>query len=144
MYKKILVATDASEYSHHAFATAVEYAKQFHSEVVLLYVFEQPESYFSFGVGSYDTNVPKGEINKFGKFILDKTMHDVDVGQVQVDQKIIEGYPASVVLNELKKDPEIGLIVMGTRGHSPMGGAIIGSVTQKVLASAPCPVLIVK
>nr|WP_278308992.1 universal stress protein [Papillibacter cinnamivorans] len=38
----------------------------------------------------------------------------------------------------------MGLVVMGSRGHSPMAGAILGSVTQRVLAEATCPVIVVK
>ena len=41
------------------------------------------------------------------------------------------------------KDRDIDLIVMGTRGRTGLKGLFIGSVAQKVIAVAPCPVLVV-
>lgn len=44
---------------------------------------------------------------------------------------------------EIAEDAAADVIVVGTRGHSPIGGLVLGSVTQRLLHVAPCPVLAV-
>lgn len=68
-------------------------------------------------------------------------MKDIDLGNVTLSKKHTTGHPASTILDEMKR--EFDLVVMGTRGHGVLTGAIVGSVTQRVLAHAQCPVLIV-
>jgi nucleotide-binding universal stress UspA family protein len=67
-----------------------------------------------------------------------------DVGE-NVELRIVPGSAgraAQVVADEAR---ELGadLIVVGTRGHSPVAGVLVGSVTQRLLHLAPCPVLAV-
>jgi len=76
-----------------------------------------------------------------------KTLHDhivfgiIRLGKVPLLKKGSSGYPASSILDEIKR--EFDLVVMGTRGHGVFAGAVLGSVTQRVLARASCPVLVV-
>jgi nucleotide-binding universal stress UspA family protein len=50
---------------------------------------------------------------------------------------------AAALIAERARAVQADLIVVGTRGHSPLVGAILGSVTQRLLHVAPCPVLVV-
>jgi nucleotide-binding universal stress UspA family protein len=50
---------------------------------------------------------------------------------------------AAHAIAEAAKAREADLIVVGTRGHTPLGGLLLGSVTQRLLHIAPCPVLAV-
>ncbi|KUG03442.1 uspa [hydrocarbon metagenome] len=77
-----------------------------------------------------------------GEQILNATLKGIDVSQVIVSKKTVTGYPASEIIDEIKRG--FDLVVMGSRGHRPLVGAVLGSVTQRVLADAPCPVLVVK
>ncbi|MGE4485684.1 MAG: universal stress protein [Oscillospiraceae bacterium] len=144
MYKKILVATDASENSRHALSTAIEYAKQFKSEIILLYVFNQLRPIVSAAGEDFIGSYTEEQINDFSGEILDMAVKGMDIGNIKIERKIVQGYPSIKIIEEVKGDSDIGLIVMGTRGHGPLTGAIIGSVAQRVLANSPCPVLIVK
>ena len=142
MIKKILVSTDGSDYSRRALSTAIEYAKQFNSEIELFHVVSQPPP------GMYDYTItdyiPISEErgNEMGEQILNATLKGMDVSQVIVSKKTVTGYPASEIIDEIKRG--FDLVVMGSRGHRPLVGAVLGSVTQRVLADAPCPVLVVK
>lgn len=69
------------------------------------------------------------------------TLKDIDIGNVQLLKKHSPGYPAISILEEMKR--EFDLVVMGTCGHGVFTGAVLGSVTQRVLAHAQCPVLVV-
>jgi nucleotide-binding universal stress UspA family protein len=56
---------------------------------------------------------------------------------------VVDGYPVRVIL-DTAKDCSADLIIMGERGHSKVGEAIMGSTTRKVLHSASQPVLVIK
>ena len=141
MYKRILVPTDGSEPSRHALMTALELARRFGSEVELLHVTQTPEAYYGHNMGFSDISFVD-LITKNGELALEHTLKDIDVTGVQFSKKHIPGNPAASILNEIRR--EFDLVIMGTSGHGAIIGAIIGSVTQKVLAHSDCPVLIVK
>jgi nucleotide-binding universal stress UspA family protein len=56
---------------------------------------------------------------------------------------ILEGSPAEAII-EVAKTSKSDLIVMGSRGLGQLAGLLLGSTSQKVVAHAPCPVLIVR
>ena len=62
----------------------------------------------------------------------------------QVDEARIEGIDATFKLvTDVARDVGADVIVVGTRGHAPVAGLLLGSVTQRLLHIAPCPVLAV-
>lgn len=141
MIKKILVATDASKYSKNAFETAVGYARQFQAEIELIHVFI-PYGYHEDFLGLPNLNVSDEQIKEIGENVFKETLEGIDTSGVKINKKIIEGHPAASILEEVNNG--IDLIIMGSRGHGPISGALLGSVTQRVLANASCPVLVVK
>lgn len=141
MIKRILVATDASEYSRHALSVAIEYAKQFHSEIELLHVVYPPHTYDDYS-GGYSNLYSDEKIDEIGKPVLEETLKGLDVSQVTIKMKIVKGHPATAILDEIRRD--FDLVVMGSHGYGKSVGAITGSVIQHVLADAHCPVLVVK
>ncbi len=142
MYKRILVPTDASVYSRRALVSALEIARKFQSEVVLLFVTYTPEAYWGYNP-AYTIEVSKEQIEETGNHTLMATLEGVEVGDVPLKQKKISGHPSSVILEEISNE-NIDLIVMGSHGYGPVAGAVLGSVSQRVLRKSTCPVLIVK
>ncbi len=142
MFRRILVPTDVSEPSRHALATALGLARQFGSEVVLLHVSYTPQAYLSY-TASYGIVIPQENLEAVGEAALEAALTGADLTGVSLKKKHVPGYPAGVILEQIK-DEKIDLVVMGSHGHGPFTGAVIGSVSQRVLAHAPCPVLIVK
>lgn len=144
MFKKILVPTDASDYSCHALVTAMDIAKRYDAEIVLLHVVDKPANYSYMGahISGYAL-FPEEKIQEIGQQIIKETMTGVNPNGVKITAKVSKGYAAAVILQELDKD-DINLIIMGSRGHGPFKGALTGSVTLQVLAQAPCPVMVVK
>jgi len=137
MYKRILVPTDGSAASRNALIEALELAKKFNAQVELFYVGPTSEAYDI----EYNMYITPEQIEKNGELILEATLKDIDIGNVQLLRKHSPGYPAISILEEMKR--EFDLVVMGTRGHGAFTGAVLGSVTQRVLAHAQCPVLVV-
>lgn len=142
MIKRILVATDASEYSCRAFAFAVDLAKPHHAEICLLYTVLNPVQNFEAYSGSFSYTFSEEEVEEIGRQVFNVTLQGIDVCDITIKKKAVLGYPASVILEESKQS--IDLVIMGSRGHGPIAGTMAGSVTLRVLAEASCPVLVVK
>ncbi|MBC2721941.1 universal stress protein [Desulfosporosinus sp.] len=142
MFKKILVATDASEYSRRALRTALEIARVFNAEVELLFVIHLREAYWGYNA-VYSILVPQEQIEEAGELALEATLEGIDLGDTSLIKKKEQGYPASVILDEIDKE-NVDLVVMGSHGYGPIVGSVLGSVSQRVVQRAKCPVLIVK
>lgn len=140
MFKKILVPTDASAHSRRALLKALELARYFNSKVELFYVLPQSCLVDKLGLNAIYTS--EEEIETSGEIVFELTLKNIEIGGVVFEEKMTYGYPAMEILNELKNG--FDLVVMGTRGHRPLTGAVIGSVTQRVAANAECPVVIIK
>lgn len=139
--KKILVPTDASEYSRRALEAALEFARKFNAEIELLYVMRKPIAYDS---SSNIYIISPEQIEKEGNLVLETTLEGIDIGDVRVIKKKSEAAkPAKLILEEIENE-KIDLVVMGSHGYGTIAGSILGSVSQHVLHNAKCPVLIVK
>ena len=139
--KKILVATDASEYSRQALKSALELARKFHSEVELLFVMYKPRAY-AVNLLEEDVNWLE-QIEQEGELAIQATLEGIDITDVTVIKKIVQGKPANMILREIENE-NIDLVVMGSHGYGAIAGAILGSVSQSVLHGAKCSVLIAK
>ena len=140
MLKKILVATDASEYSRRALKTALELARKFNSEVVLLFVMHMPIVY-DYSVYSYI--ISPEQIEQEGELAIEATLEGIDISEVTLIKKKMHGKPADVILKEVENE-NIDLVVMGSHGYGVIAGSLLGSVSQHVLRGTKCSVLIVK
>lgn len=142
MFKKILVPTDASGCSRRALKTALELARAFQSEIELLFVMAPPEAYWGpYVARSFE--VTTQEIVLGGEQVLESALDGIVVGDVPLRKKELLGHPASIIIKEIKNE-NIDLVVMGHRGYGPITGSLMGSVSQRVLQRAECPVFIVK
>lgn len=142
VYKKILVPTDASEYSKRAFTTALQLAKCFDAEIVLMHVTLTAQAYWGYTI-SYGISISQETLAKNGQLALDATVMGVSTDGVKVRTVLEEGYPVSKILEEIDKE-NIDLVVMGSHGYGPLIGSMLGSVSQRVVQKASCPVLLVK
>jgi Universal stress protein UspA and related nucleotide-binding proteins len=141
MFKTILVPTDASESAKRAFLLAIDLAKEFSSRIVLLHVVFTPEA-LGYTLSSGIT-VPQEEISISGREVLNVASKGIDSGNVSIEKKQIPGHPAVAILEEIKNE-KVDLVVMGNRGYGPITGSLLGSISQRVLSRAECPVMIVK
>ena len=140
MFKTIMVPTDASEPAQRALMMALKLAKEFGSRIVLLHVVFTPEA-LGYTLSS-GISVPQEEISIYGKEALTAAITGIDTGNVAIEKKQKPGHPGLVILEEIESG-NIDLVVMGNRGYGPIAGALLGSVSQRVLSKAKCPVMIV-
>lgn len=141
MFKNILFPTDASESAQRALVIAVELAKEFGSQIVLLHVVFTLEA-LGYALSSGIT-VPQEEISIYGREALTAALEGIDTGNVPIEKKQIAGHPGLAILEEIETG-HFDLVVIGSRGYGPIAGSLLGSVSQRILSKAECPVMIVK
>jgi nucleotide-binding universal stress UspA family protein len=135
---RILCPVDFSEFSRHAFDSAVTLARRHNAELTALYVVPPVQTtYPAIGVGAYVPYV--------------YSVDDLRQFQKSLDQFVATaGYPVRAVCVEAPVVPEIlrqaaemsaDLIVVGTHGRTGFDRLMLGSVAERVLAKATCPVL---
>lgn len=142
MFKKILVPTDASEYSRRALKMALELARSVQAEVVLLHVSYTPQAYWGYTI-SYGITVTQDQLDQNGELALEATLAGIDTEQVVINKRVESGHPVTMILEQIKKE-NIDLVIMGSHGYGAIAGSVLGSVSQRVLQRASCPVLIIK
>ena len=125
---RILLPTDFSETADYARHHAVELARRFQASLHLLHVVGDPVSEDWAGGGEANAAKRLGELSLGG---LDC-------------QRATRGGHAFVEIVRYAADQEVDLIVMGTHGHGPVAHLLLGSVADKVVRKAPCPVLTVR
>lgn len=142
MYKKILVPTDASEYSRRALKTALEVARAFQAEIVLLHVGYTSQAYLGYTI-SYGITVTQEQLDQNGALAIEATLTGLEYGDIPIKKIVESGHPVTVILQQIEKE-NIDLVIMGSHGYGPITGSVLGSVSQRVSQRAGCPVLIVK
>ncbi len=134
----IIVGYDGSEGAKGALTEAMIMAKALASPVTLCFGFEPPAFYAGEPTGQRDA------IEEIGTKELEDglaTAKAID-STVEVRAETVAGRPAPAILAMAERD-HARLIVVGHHEGGTMRGAIMGSVTFKVLHDAPCPVLVV-
>ena len=144
--KHILVPTDFSEYSDAALQKAVDIAAQCESKVYLLHVVTQ--QYQQFGVdysltSQLVTQLEKESL-KGAKAKLKKEADAIVKSKgLKISFDIKVGIPHELILSE-QKAKKVDLIVISSHGKTGLLKQLIGSVTEKVVKGARCPVMVVK
>ncbi len=139
MFKKIVWATDGSESADRALDLVGSLASENGASLVVFHSVEQITGPGARGA-SYK-NLDEDELQaKIAKQIADFKQKGIDV-----EEKLVDGgyTPAAHTIAEVAQEAGADLIVMGSRGHTALGGLLLGSVTQRLLHIAPCPVLVV-
>lgn len=137
--KRILIATDGSEYTKEAVSKGLKLAKILGAEVTALYVIDQT-SFVSFPMDSTIVSVYSLLENE-GKRAVDEVKAEGDQMGVKVTPVVVEGSPTRKIV-EMAAD--FDLVVMGTLGRSAISKLFMGSVAERVTRYAPCPVMVVR
>ncbi len=142
MFKHILVPTDFSDEAEAACNHAKELAKALGSSVDLIHVLQVPIPIASYGV-VIDFDDIHNQMRNSANERLESLASKIRDAGLKVNTHICEGAPDRAIVDTARK---LGadLIVMGTRGLSGLKHVIIGSVAERTLRTAECPVLTVK
>jgi len=138
MFSNILIAVDGSESASKAFHRSVYLAEKCNSKLDLVHVVQ-----CEVGGDSANTFDMIEELKDKAMKMLEEYMAEAAKNNVPIQIAIMQGDPAKVII-ELAKAKSYDLIIMGTRGRSSFKELLIGSVSQKVMHHASCPVMVVR
>lgn len=137
-FRKILCPTDFSDGAREALRLAIrELGPDAH--LVLVHVWQPPYLY------GPDSGIPGSmfiETRTIAEDELAKWQREAEqLGARGVSTVFATGAPWHEIVELARRDPEIDLIVMGTHGRTGLRHVLLGSVAEKVVRHAPCPVL---
>lgn len=137
--KRVLIATDGSDYTKEAVSHGLHLAKVLGAEVTALYVVDQT-SFVSFPMDSSIVSVYSLLENE-GKRAVEDVVKEGEAMGLKVTPLIIEGSPTRKIV---ETSADFDLVVLGTLGRSALSKLFMGSVAERVTRYAPCPVLVVR
>ena len=138
--QNICVPVDFSDTSVAALNYAKALADAFHAKLHLLHVLVNwfPDGDFPVSAQVYV------ELEKSARTQLEHQLSSQDVEKYQAKLELVSGSSEFVEIVRYAQAQNIDLLVMGTHGRGPIAHMLLGSVTEKVVRKAPCPVLTVR
>jgi universal stress protein A len=137
--RSILVPIDFSNASAQAMKYAIALAKQHDAKLTLVFVTELPEV-----VGIFQLLLNDDEIKTTFEAKLLKFARKASAPATMIDHALVRrGRPHREIV-EAARTLKSALIVISTHGYSAVTRALLGSVTERVVREAPCPVLVVR
>jgi universal stress protein A len=135
--KKILFPTDFSTVSDDAMRFATMLARDTGAKLVILHVEEPPTAY---GGGDMYYGVPEPDTGALKRML---EVLKPDDPKVPYEQHLVLGSPADEIIEYAKRE-QVDMIVMASHGRTGVVRFLMGSVAERVVREAPCPVVTVK
>lgn len=140
--RTIVAAVDFSPHSAAVVEAAVMLAKQFGAKVRLVHAYDIPIPL----VSPYEVAIPEPYLEETRRIAAEKLaalVARVTKEGVAVDSQLTE-VPAAAAIVRAAEESKADLVVIGTRGHTGLKHLLLGSVAERTVRLAPCPVLTVK
>lgn len=149
MFRKILVGVDGSDSALKAVDLAAGLSKTHEAQLVLMHVVQISaiaDQVLKMSATAHLKDSPKGVMEKLSQNVLDKARRhalQAGVSDERIATHTADGNQARQLIQAAKRR-KTDLIVLGSRGRGRLEGLLLGSVSQKVAALAPCPCLIAR
>jgi nucleotide-binding universal stress UspA family protein len=143
--KNVLVPTDFGEAADSALTYGRELARRFGATLHVLHVAEN--IYLkALGAETYGAIAPQlqADLERDARKELDDILGREDRNSPTTKGVVITSSATAFGVVDYAKEHDIDLIVMGTHGRGPLAHMVMGSVAERVVRTAPCPVLTVR
>jgi nucleotide-binding universal stress UspA family protein len=140
--RHILVPTDFSEGSTEAFETALDMARDTGARLTLFHVHHVPATVFPDVIMPLTPELMQN-VQHSADLVLEQLRERALAAGIETDCKTAFG-TTHVEICDLAQSLAVDLIVIGTHGRGGLSHALLGSVAEKVVRKAPCPVLTVR
>ena len=142
---RILVATDFGEAADAALNYGRALARAFGARLTVLHVVEDLMT-ASFGIEGYVGGDPdfQRDVEESARKRLETLLATDDRIELGATTELRKSNSAAMTITSYARDLNADLIIMGTHGRGPMAHLLMGSVAERVVRTAPCPVLTVK
>ena len=143
LFHQIIVPIDGSNSSLAAGKLALKIARQNQSKIILVFVVDN--SVAEELSSSLDKTIEKAkeEMEANARQYLNYLTRLAEESNLEAEQEIRTGIPY-IEIDKVIRENQVEMVIMGQTSHSGTRRMLIGSVAQRVLELAPCPVLIVK
>jgi len=140
---KILIPTDFSDFSQQALQYGLSFCREYKAKMVLLHVIEDPfypstGGSFGFDMADFFARMQEESDRKMQELIPAAQQEGLSV-----ERMITRGTPFLEIIR-VAKEEDVDMIVVATHGRTGLAHVLMGSVTEKVVRKAPCPVLVVR
>jgi len=146
-YSHLLVPTDGSELSVRALDQAIALAKVLGAQLTVLHA-QPPVPLPILGLGDAIDPVTIDTMMRATRegavAVMDAAIAQVRAAGLQASQQAVEHASPHLAIVTAARELGCDLIVMASHGRRGLEGLLLGSETQKVLATSPCPVLVVR
>lgn len=146
---RILVPIDFSSSSENALRQALALARAFDAEIDTLHVWE-PSPYVSptslvwlRGEQRSFWDHMKRELEEELEKTVTRVLDEEETDAVLVNSRVVSGYTSESILSAIA-DEGYDLVVMGTHGRTGLSHVLLGSVAERIVRVAPCPVMTIK
>jgi nucleotide-binding universal stress UspA family protein len=135
---RIVVGVDGSQPSRDALLWAKAQTDATGAELVAVTAWTYPVAYPT--LAGYVPITDAAELQDETRSAIQAILKDT-LGDAPVTLLVIEGHPANVIVDASRG---ASMVVVGCRGHGGFVGALLGSVSQHVVAHATCPVVVIR
>jgi universal stress protein A len=141
--RRILAPTDFSELSKQGLKSALELAEAFGAKLLLLYVVEAPPYPVEGIVPSHLGATLLDDLERQATNDLAQMLSETQASTMDVARRVVVGIPYRKIV-DVAEEEKIDLIVMTTHGRTGLSHLVMGSVAEKIVRTAPCPVLTIR
>lgn len=142
-FTKIMCPVDFSPGSQQAMRTAVRIANEQDAELLLVHSWYIPPVTFA-GDYVYAGDIVQTMTDDAQRALDNAVAEARKLGARRVTSKMLNGQPWQQIIDAAKREPGLGLIVIGTHGRTGLSRVLMGSVAELVVRHAPCPVLTIR
>ena len=140
--RQILAPTDFSECSKQAVACAYELAQTFGAKLVLLHVIEELPSYIGF-IPPAGAAMLLEDLERQACLDLAEMLPEAEAAEVEVARQAVVGSPSHEIVKVAAAE-KVDLIVIATHSRTGFSHLVLGSVAERVVRAAPCPVITIR
>ena len=141
--QQILAPTDFSELSKQGLTSALELAAAFGAKLLLLHVVEPPPYPVEGIVPSHLGATLLDDLERQASNDLAQMLSETQGSKLEVARRVVVGIPYRKIV-EVAEEEKSDLIVMTTHGRTGLSHLVMGSVAEKIVRTAPCPVLTIR
>ena len=136
-FQRVLVATDGSKQCRTAVERAIDFAGSYGGEISVVSIVDVPAEFYAEAPQIVEDMVHKAQ------GYVEEVKKKAEASGVKAESFVREGEAYQAII-DLAKARDVNIIVMGSHGRTGLKRLLMGSVAEKVIGYAPCPVLVAR